>query len=195
MSEAHAEAPSTHGQHDAENPIFDIDHLFRDHASKVRGLCRFLLGSRDAAEDGVSEVYLKARRAQALYDARQPFGAWIMSVARHYCFDVLRRRRVEARLFSPEEIAPDEVADPAWPSGAALARVLDNESRQALRGAIERLPRRYRLPLVLRYYEDLSYDQIAQELGLTRQDVATLLFRARQKLRIALGPAARTGDL
>jgi RNA polymerase sigma-70 factor (ECF subfamily) len=193
MSEARAEAQSTQGQH-GETPTYDIDRLFDDQATKVRGLCRFLLGSRDAAEDAVSEVYLKARRAQALYDARQPFGVWIMSVARHYCFDVLRRRRVEARLFGPGEIGADEIADPASRSGAPLARVLDRESQQDLRRAIERLPRRYRLPLVLRYYEDLSYDQIAQELGITRQGVATLLFRAKQKLRAALGSAVPMGD-
>lgn len=190
MTEAHAEAQSTHDG----TPIHDIDRLFHDQTAKVRGLCRFLLGSRDAAEDAVSEVYLKARRAQALYDPRQPFGAWIMSVARHYCFDVLRRRRVEARLFNPGEIGADEIADPASRGGAPLAGVLDHESQRALRRAIERLPRRYRLPLVLRYYEDLSYDQIAQELGVTRQGVATLLFRAKQKLRAALGSTARLGD-
>jgi len=71
-----------------------------------------------------------------------------------------------------------------------LAQLLTRESRQALRAAIERLPQRYRLPLVLRYYEELSYDQIAAELGATRQDVATLLFRAKQRLRAALAGAA-----
>jgi RNA polymerase sigma-70 factor (ECF subfamily) len=173
------------------NSTPELDHDFDENAPKVRGLCRYVLGSRDAAEDAVSEVYLKARQTQALYDPRQPFAAWIMSIARHYCFDVLRRRRVEARLFTASEIDVDALPDPAGHGHAPLARVLAHESRQALRVAIERLPQRYRLPLVLRYYEELSYDEIARELRLTRQDVATLLFRAKHKLRAALGPATR----
>jgi RNA polymerase sigma-70 factor (ECF subfamily) len=175
-------------------PGVEVDRLFREHSARVRGLCRFILGSSDAAEDAVSEVYLKARRGQALYDPRQPFGAWIMSLARHYCLDVLRRRRTEARMFSPEEAGELDFADPSWRSHAPLTRLLDRESRKSVRRAIEQLPERYRLALVLRYYEDLSYDQIAQELGVTRQDVATLLFRAKQRLRATLGPARQRED-
>lgn len=190
MSEARGEASALHTQDAA--PSFDIDRLFRDHAARLRALCRFILGSSDAAEDAVSEVYLKARQAKSHYDPHQPFGPWIMSVARHHCLDVLRRRRFETRLFKAGETAAPEVADPAWRNRAPLTQVLDRESRLSVRRAIEQLPERYRLPLVLRYYEDLTYDQIAEELSLTRQDVATLLFRAKQKLRATLGPPEHT---
>jgi RNA polymerase sigma-70 factor, ECF subfamily len=194
MTEAHAEKVRRHGNEE-EAPGKELDGLFEAHAAKVRGLCRYVLGSREQAEDAVSEVYLKARQTQALYDPRQPFAAWIMSIARHYCFDVLRRRRVEARLFTASDIDAGALPDAVGQGDAPLARVLAHESRQALRIAIERLPQRYRLPLVLRYYEELSYDEIARELDLSRQDVATLLFRAKQKLRGALSPAAQTENV
>jgi RNA polymerase sigma-70 factor (ECF subfamily) len=170
----------------------EFDRLFHESAPRVRGLCHYLLGSREATEDAVSEVYLKARQGRALYDPRRSFAAWITSVARHHCFDVLRRRRVEARLFTRTEIDADALPDGAGTARTPLAGALARESRQALRLAIERLPPRYRLPLVLRYYEELSYDEIARELDLTRQDVATLLFRAKHKLRAALGEGAAT---
>jgi RNA polymerase sigma factor (sigma-70 family) len=191
MTEAHAEKVRRHANEE-EAPGKELDGLFEAHAAKVRGLCRYVLGSREQAEDAVSEVYLKARQAQRLYDADQPFGAWIMSIARHYCFDVLRRRRVEARLFTASDVDADARPDAAGQRHAPLARVLAHEARQALRVAIERLPPRYRLPLVLRYYEELSYDEIAREMEVTRQEVATLLFRAKQKLRAALAAGAAT---
>jgi RNA polymerase sigma-70 factor (ECF subfamily) len=191
MTEARAEEVKPQEDRN-ETPTRELDRLFREHTSKIRGLCRYLLGSRDAAEDAVSEVYVKARQAQALYDPRQSFAAWIMSVARHYCFDLLRRRRIEARLFTADEIDADTLPDKAAHGHTPLARIVDRESRQAVQAAIEKLPRRYRLPLVLRYYEELAYDDIARELGVTRQEVATLLFRAKQKLRAALAPAAPT---
>jgi RNA polymerase sigma-70 factor (ECF subfamily) len=192
MTEAHAEEVRSHGSEE-DTPAKELDRLFDAHAAKVRSLCRYVLGSREQAEDAVSEVYLKARQAQALYDPRQSFAAWIMAVARHHCFDLLRRRRVEACLFSPSE--PDADALPGADECAPLAGVLARESRQALRAAIEKLPQRYRLPLVLRYYEELSYDEIAAELEVTRQDVATLLFRAKQRLRAALGAAKTPEDV
>ncbi len=191
MTEARAEEVKLQEDRN-DTPTRELDRLFREHAPKINGLCRYLLGSRDAAEDAVSEVYVKARQAQVLYDPRHSFAAWIMSIARHYCFDLLRRRRVEARLFTADEIDADALPDTAARGQTPLTRVVDRESRQAVRAAIERLPRHYRLPLVLRYYEELAYDDIARELGVTRQDVATLLFRAKQKLRAALAPAAPT---
>jgi RNA polymerase sigma-70 factor (ECF subfamily) len=176
----------------ARDSTSEIDRLFREHSARLRGLCGYILGSRDAAEDAVSEIYMRARQAHASYDPGQPFSAWIMSVARHHCFDLLRRRRVEGRLFAKGEIDADALPSAGGLGPGPLTRVLEEESRQALRAAIESLPRRYRLPLVLRYYEELTYDEIARELNLTRQSVATLLFRAKQKLRVAFDAGSAT---
>jgi len=57
------------------------------------------------------------------------------------------------------------------------------EERLDVRDAIARLPENYRLPLVLRYYSELSYEEIAQQLDLQRNHVAALIFRAKQELR------------
>jgi RNA polymerase sigma-70 factor (ECF subfamily) len=64
-----------------------------------------------------------------------------------------------------------------------LGAVLTTEERVQVRDAIARLPENYRVPLVLRYYGELSYDEIAQQLGLQRNYVAALIFRAKQELR------------
>lgn len=64
-----------------------------------------------------------------------------------------------------------------------LGAVIGKEERERVRDAIAGLPDSFRLPLVLRYYSELSYDEIALQLGLQRNNVAILIFRAKQELR------------
>ena len=64
-----------------------------------------------------------------------------------------------------------------------LGAVMSKEERAQVQNAIARLPENYRLPLTLRYYSELSYDEIAQQLDLERNHVAVLIFRAKQELR------------
>lgn len=154
--------------------------LYRIFYRRVFGLCRHLLGSTEAAEDAASEVFLRAQRALKSYDSTLPFPGWLFSIASHYCVDLLRRRRTERRLFEPDEA--DE-SDLKSPSPTPLAAALANEQREAVRAAVAALPERYRLPLVLRYYSELSYEQIASTLRLPRNTVANLIFRAKDELR------------
>lgn len=160
--------------------------LYRRFSGRVFGLCRYTLGSAEAAEDATSEVFLRVQRAMNSYDSSLAFPSWILSVASNYCVDVLRRRQLESRLFVREEVEPAAESEPT-----PLAQLLSSESRRAMRDAIARLPARYRVPLVLRYYSEFTYDQIAAQLGLTRAHVATLIFRAKKELRVLLATAKK----
>ena len=157
--------------------------LYHQFYPRVLGLCRHLLGSREAAEDAAAEVFIRVQRAMKTFDSALPFPRWLLSIASHHCIDQLRRRRVEHRLFDPTEV---ETHDPASLSASPLQDLVAAERRDAVRGAVESLPERYRMPLVLRYYSEMSYDQIAGALGLNRNHVATLIFRAKQELRRVL---------
>ena len=79
------------------------------------------------------------------------------------------------------------------PSGepSPLGAVMSKEERGQVRDAIARLPVNYRVPLVLRYYSELSYDEIAQQLDLQRNSVAVVLFRAKQELRRKLAHGSK----
>lgn len=155
--------------------------LYRAYSRRVRGLCRYLLGSASAADDATNEVFLRVQRAMSSYDTSVPFQRWLFSIASHYCIDQLRRGRLEQRLFQPDDPASTEAAPTGEPS--PLAEFLAAEERARLRSAIEELPPKYRAVLVLRYYSELDYNQMAAALGLTRAHVATLLFRAKKELR------------
>jgi len=142
-----------------------------------------VLGSQAAAEDATSEVFERAYQALDSYDLERPFDRWILTIASRHCLNRLRRERLETRLFDHTAIevaAPPTVASP-------LVALQTQEQRRALIQAIEALPENYRLPLVLKYYGDLSYDEIAEQLGTTKNNVAVLLHRAKRELRSSVG--------
>jgi RNA polymerase sigma-70 factor (ECF subfamily) len=77
------------------------------------------------------------------------------------------------------------------PEPSPLGAVISKEERARVRETIARLPENYRVPLVLRYYSELSYDEIAHQLGVERNNVAALIFRAKQELRRRLAPGSK----
>jgi RNA polymerase sigma-70 factor (ECF subfamily) len=164
--------------------------LYRRLSRRVHGLCLHLLGSREDAEDATSEVFMRLRAAMGRYDGALPFRPWLVGIATNHCLDRLRRRRREHRLFEAE---PEALAIAPEPGPSPLAGLLAEEGRAALAAAVLALPERHRLPLVLRYSAEMSYDEIARRLGWSRERVAVNLFRAKQSLRrvLAGGEAER----
>jgi RNA polymerase sigma-70 factor (ECF subfamily) len=162
----------------------DFDEIYRTHYRRVFGVCRYLLNSLDAAEDATHEVFLRAQRRLSTYDRSLPFSNWLVGIATNHCIDVLRRRSTERRLFDT-----NETSDLPAPSAglSPLGEMIASERGQDVRNALTQLPEKYRVPLVLAFYNEMSYDEIAQALGLGRNNVATLIFRAKQQLRQKLG--------
>jgi RNA polymerase sigma-70 factor (ECF subfamily) len=76
--------------------------LYRVCGPRVLGLCRHILGSREAAEDARSDVFSRLPQVIDRYDPALPFDRWLLRVTSHRCLDLLRRRRLEARLFAGE---------------------------------------------------------------------------------------------
>lgn len=154
--------------------------LFREYEQDVQRVCRRMLGNAQSAEDAVSEVFLRAHRALRGFEPERPFRPWLIAIAGHYCIDQLRRRTSEARIFSRSE--PQE-SDLEATGPSPLSRLVAAEQREALERAIESLPVRYRLPLLLRYFDDMDYESIGKSIGVTKNQVGTLLFRAKRLLR------------
>ena len=156
------------------------EELYRTHYRRVFGLCRQLLGAWDQAEDATQEVFLRAHRAFESYDPEQPFSGWILKIASNYCVDVVRRRAKETQLFGNE---PAETIEVASDRPAAERELIAAEQAEKVKAAIESLPEKYRIPLVLAYYSESSYDAIATTLGITRNHVGVLILRGKQQLR------------
>ena len=158
----------------------DFDALYRAQSRRVLQTCRYLLGSREEAEDAAQEVFLRARRRFEQYDPERPFSHWILAVASHHCFDRLRRRGRETRLF--ETVDVERVAAPAREPGPLTALLARERGRQ-VREAVAALPVKYRVPLVLAYFHELAYAEIGAILGIEPGHVAVLVFRGRKQLR------------
>jgi RNA polymerase sigma-70 factor (ECF subfamily) len=159
---------------------WDFADNYREHRRRVYNLCAYLLHSRDAAEDAVHEVFLRVHRKIDSYDPALPFSNWILKVASNHCVDILRRRGKEKRLFGVDAA---EIPDPSSGQPGPLVEMLSSEQGKSVRRALGSLPDKFRVPLVLAYYNEFSYDEIAEALHLPRNTVATLLFRGKQQLR------------
>ncbi len=159
--------------------------LYKQYGAQIFRFCRRALPTKEDAEDATMEVFMKIRDKLGQYDPARPFTAWLYKVAANHCWDLLRRRRVRQDLETGDiENIPLEHPDPGQ-----LELVVRERSNQEVRRALDRLPGRSRMALVLRYYSDLSYDEIAEALGVRRAFVGVVLLRARHQLREALQAA------
>ncbi len=167
----------------------EFERIYREHHPRVLTICSRMLGSSDEAEDAANDVFARLPVALRTYDPAQPFSPWLSRVAGNYCIDLLRRRRAERRLLEPAD--PDAPEPPA-PAASPLHDLLTREQTQAVREAVASLPERYLVPVVLRYYSDLSYEEIADTLGTNRGRVAVLIFRGKQQLQKILAGRDRS---
>jgi len=120
------------------------------------------------------------------YDQSRSFTAWLYKVAANHCWDVLRRRKTRQDKETDElENLPLEHPDPNQ-----LDQLIEQRTSEEVRRALDKLGVRARMALVMRYYSDMSYDEIADALGVRRAFVGVVLLRARHELRQALGQSA-----
>ena len=154
----------------------DWNRIVRDHGPMVFGTAWRILGHVADTEDVVQEVFLHAHQYQQTRTVRH-WPALLRRLAACRALDRLRQRRSTVSLdgfdvFATTD-APDELA-------------VRNELAVRLRDALAHLPEREATVFCLRYFEDLSYDKIAEMLGIRRGAVAAALHKARTKLEVSL---------
>ncbi|RME41796.1 MAG: sigma-70 family RNA polymerase sigma factor [Caldilineae bacterium] len=144
----------------------------------VYNLCYRMLGNPREAEDAAQEVFLRAYLKLETYDPARKFSSWLLSIASHYCIDRLRRRRM--KLVSWDELPPWRwLPDTApQPEEAMLAA----EASQEVRALLDTLAPDYRAAVVLRYWHEMSYEEIAGTLDTTVSAIKSKLFRARRMM-------------
>jgi RNA polymerase sigma-70 factor, ECF subfamily len=163
--------------------------LYGLYAPAIFRFCRRALHTREDAEDATTEIFMTVRQKLGTYDSTRPFTAWLYKVASNHCWDLLRRRRIRQDLETGDlETLPLEHPDPSQ-----LEKLqLDHDSKH-VRAGLAKLPDRARMALVLRYYSEMSYDEIADTLGVRRAFVGVLLLRARHQLRDVLAEGGGAG--
>jgi RNA polymerase sigma-70 factor (ECF subfamily) len=159
-----------------QDAFAEIVYSFQD---AVYNLCYRLLGERTEAEDATQEVFLKAYSNLRRYDPERAFKTWLLTIASNHCIDRLRKRRMTQ--VSIDEPIPATLAlasnDPL-PEHAALS----NERSRQIQALLNELSEDYRAAVILRYWYDYSYVEIAEILDTTESAIKSRLFRARQML-------------
>ena len=161
----------------------DFNMLYQEHYSRVFGLCRRLLNSVSLAEDATQDAFMKAWNNFSRYDAKQPFWQWIATIANNTCIDLLRKRKREKYLFDLDADEEDSAAMESQSTPETLDQMISSEQSDLLTQAVDRLPEKYRIPLVMAYYNETSYEDIAVALDITISHVGVLLLRAKKQLR------------
>ncbi|MBC8144903.1 MAG: sigma-70 family RNA polymerase sigma factor [bacterium] len=137
--------------------------------------CLRMVNDRDAAKDVLQDVFIRIHTRREQYRAGTNFPGWIHTIARNLCLNARRDAR------------DHQSYDESMPYASAEVSTSDVVLRQRLAEEIARLPALYRDALVLREYEDLSYQEIADALSATMATVKFRIFKAREMLRTRLG--------
>ena len=156
--------------------------LYREYAPAIFRFCRRAMPTREDAEDATMEIFMKLKGKLSQYDTARSFTAWLYKVAANHCWDILRRRKIR----QDKETDDVESVPLEHPEPSQLEKLIEQRSSEEVRKALEKMGQRARMALVMRYYSDMSYDEIADALGVRRAFVGVVLLRARHELRHAL---------
>jgi RNA polymerase sigma-70 factor (ECF subfamily) len=148
-----------------------------------------MVRQREDAEDITQETFVRMFRALDRYDPTRPFTAWLFTIASRLCIDHLRRRRIVAQPLVRREpgAAEEEFVDvpDTTPGPETLAQHGEEEHR--IQRLIDELPPHYRIVVVLRHQQDLSYEEISESLHLPLGTVKARIHRARALLAQRMG--------
>jgi RNA polymerase sigma-70 factor (ECF subfamily) len=160
-----------------------FEQLVERHQRLVVGTVGRMLGSGSDAEDIAQQVFVRVWKNAKRYEPRAKFTTWLLKITRNLVFNELRRRsrhpQVPLQSESEEEERPLKDDQAVAPD----ASLLERELQKAVDAAIANLPETQRMAVILRRYDELSYEDIAETLDQSVSAVKSLLFRARTELR------------
>jgi RNA polymerase sigma-70 factor, ECF subfamily len=165
-----------------------FDRLYRDHVDLIYRYAYRLCGETEAAKDLVQETFLNAYRGLKDFRGEARISTWLYTIASRVCIRMRRKRKGEPeRELSLDDFVPTSEGEfrlQVPMEGLSPEEALQNkELRQALDQAIEKLPGKYRVALVLSDMEGLSAKEVGTIMGLTERAVKSRLHRARLFVR------------
>lgn len=184
---------------DSPTPMTGFDKLYREHVDLMYRFANRLCGETEAAKDLVQETFLNAYRGFKDFRGEAQVSTWLYTIAARACMRMRRRRKgAPERELSLEEFIPTSDGEfrlqiPV--EGQSPEEALQNKQlRRALDDAINRLPKKYKMVLVLRDMEGLSAKEVGDVMGLSERAVKSRLHRARLFVRRELSARGLAGD-
>lgn len=172
-------AATKQGDQDA---FAELVYTFQD---PVYNLCYRMLGESGEAEDATQEAFLRAYINIERYDTKRSFKTWVMSIASNHCIDRLRKRRMHYVSLDDEPTAAALALSSRDPLPEQVT--LQNERSEVIQDLLLELDPDYRVAVILRYWYDYSYAEIAQTMNTTESAIKSRLFRARKTLAEIIG--------
>jgi RNA polymerase sigma-70 factor (ECF subfamily) len=156
------------------------EELVRRWSARILAFCHAKVGSSHAAEDLAQEALLRGYRSLSTLSDPDKFGCWLHGIALRTCLDWLKRKEHQqvgfAAIGSPEDQLPA-------PTDVPLERLAREEHIRSLLAEVEALPDECREVIMLYYYQDVTYQEIADALGVSAATVNARLTKARKLLR------------
>lgn len=170
----------------AAGDLAAFEALVERHQMLVIGTVARMLGNHSDADDIAQQVFVRVWRSAKRYQPSAKFTTWLLTITRNLVFNECRRRkRHPVQTLDLEGKGQPMPVDRGATPDAAL---LDHELQRVIDCAITALPEKQRLAVVLRRYEEKSYEEIGEIIGLSVPAVKSTLFRARVQLRESLLP-------
>ena len=149
--------------------------LFQSYRDGAYRYCLVMVGSHHESLDIVQEAFLAAFRGIDRLEAENGFAGWFFGIVRHLCYGTLRQRKTSVG----EEVLTSLSSSTPSPEISAT----ESERRRALAKSLEQLTHKQREVIILRSFEELSYDEIAQRLDVPIGTVMSRLYDARRALK------------
>ena len=156
------------------------DAIVRQYWRKVFNVAYKFVGKHDEAEDLTQDIFLKIFKSLDTFDRRANFQTWLISISRNLCIDHYRSVRKERQTIARDVDSND--LQPATPERGPYAQAEHQDLKAQLRQALETLPITLRTAVVLRDLQELSYQEIADRLGLPEGTVKSRINRGRIEL-------------
>lgn len=154
--------------------------LVEAYQGPVYNLAYRMLNNRGEAEEAAQEAFIRAYTRLDTYDPTRKFSTWILSITSNYCIDLIRKRR--ATLLSIDHPLPPHPALMSDRADGPESQAVNSERETLVQTLLATLPEDYRETVVLRYWYDLSYEEIAEVMDTTVSAIKSRLFRARRQM-------------
>jgi RNA polymerase sigma-70 factor (ECF subfamily) len=160
-----------------------FNQVVRAYERPVYNLTYRMLGDPVEAEDAAQETFVRAYTRLATYDPKRKFVNWILSIASHHCIDRLRRRARRPQVSLEGAFTPSLLPSNSPRPDEVLSK---KQERDHVRALLDDLSPSYRTAVVLRYWYDYSYEEIAEIMDTTVSAIKSRLHRARRAMAAAL---------
>ncbi len=154
--------------------------LIEAYQRPVYNLAYRMLNNSGEAEEAAQEAFIRAYTRLHTYNPNRKFSTWMLSITSNYCIDLIRKRR--ALLLSIDEPLPPHPALRSDGQKGPEAQMVISEQQEMVQSLLQELSPDYRQAVVLRYWYELSYEEIAEMMDTTVSAIKSRLFRARRQL-------------